>query len=296
MASPVYSSSYIVGLGLPVGLFVGCRCLFLQEISGEGGGVVAFSGDSTVRFIFSLFKNAGLDFFLVRILPEIFCFPCAFSGDCVGGIRSLAVDVGRLEHEGVSCGWFGADEVFFDASFCVGSRIHRELISAGYVEGVCSIAELVTNDMDARGRGIVLSLRSGSDDLAVIRDCFVRSAIHLFVFSSWCSFLPLPGLLLVDWVLPVRRPATEPGDWMDCPGRSTGKWHAFSVLLTGFKDLFVDLGSGREFHPEFFFIAGDGEGSACGSDGRRRQGSLGALVTDFYIIFFFHQECLRGWM
>ena len=79
---------------------------------------------------------------------------------------------------------------------------------------------------------------------------------------------------------------------MDCPGRSTGKWHAFSVLLTGFKDLFVDLGSGREFHPEFFFIAGDGEGSACGSDGRRRQGWLGALVTDFYVIFSLTRSAL----
>ena len=110
-----------------------------------------------MRFTFSLLKKAGLDFFPLRILPGIFCFPCVFSGDCVGGIRSLAVVVGRLEDEGVSCGWFGADEVFFDASFCVGSRIHRELISAGYVEGVCSIAGLVTTDM-AGGRGIVLSL------------------------------------------------------------------------------------------------------------------------------------------
>ena len=79
---------------------------------------------------------------------------------------------------------------------------------------------------------------------------------------------------------------------MDCPGRSTGKLHAFSVLLTGFKDLFVDLGFGREFHPEFFFIAGDGEGSACGSDGRRRRGSLGALALDFYVILYFVRGAL----
>ncbi|KAF8645837.1 hypothetical protein HU200_066082 [Digitaria exilis] len=122
------------------------------------------------------------------------------------------------------------------------------------------------------GWGIILSLQSGSDDLVVVCGYFVRFVLHLLVFWSWCSLIPLAGLLLVDWVLP------------DCPGRSTANWHAFGMLLTGFEDLFVDSGSGRESHPAFF-IAGDGEDLACGNDGRRRRGSLGALDAVFYVIF-----------
>ena len=76
-------------------------------------------------------------------------------------------------------------------------------------------------------------------------------------------------MLLVDWSSLVRPLASVSGEIGDCPGRSTGKWHAFSVLLTGFKDLFVDLSSGREFHPQFF-IAGDGESLACGNGVRWR--------------------------
>ena len=64
------------------------------------------------------------------------------------------------------------------------------------------------------------------------------------------------------------------------------------MLLMGFEDLFVDLGSGCEFHLGFFFIAGDGEGSACGSDGRRRRGSLGAFALDFYVILYFVRGAL----
>ncbi|PAN11982.1 hypothetical protein PAHAL_2G233400 [Panicum hallii] len=121
--------------------------------------------------------------------------------------------------------------------------------------------------MAAGGRGIVLSLRSGSDGLVVLCDCFVRFVLHLLVCSSWCSSVPVAGLLLVDWVVPVRPPTTEPGECMDRSGGSTDKWHAYSsALLMGFEDLFVVSGSGREFHPGFFFITGDGEGSACGSE------------------------------
>jgi hypothetical protein len=90
----------------------------------------------------------------------------------------------------------------------------------------------------------------------------------------------------------MRVPATKPGEWKDRPERSTDKWHASSVLLMGFEDLFVDSGSGREFHPGFFFIAGDGEGSACGSYGRRRRGSLGAPALDFYVILSFIRGAL----
>jgi hypothetical protein len=41
----------------------------------------------------------GLDFFPVQSSSGIFCFLHAFSGDYVGGDRSLAVHVGRLGHE-----------------------------------------------------------------------------------------------------------------------------------------------------------------------------------------------------
>jgi hypothetical protein len=54
----------------------------------------------------------------------------------------------------------------------------------------------------------------------------------------------------------------------------------------GFEDLFVNSGSGREFHPGFFFIAGDGEGSACGRDSRRRRwrrrSCFGLLCNSFF--------------
>ena len=85
---------------------------------------------------------------------------------------------------------------------------------------------------------------------------------------------------------------TEPSEWKDCPGHSNDKWHVFSMLLMGFEYLFVDSGSGLEFHSEFFFIARDGEGLACGSDGRRWRGSLGALALDFYVILSFVRGAL----
>ena len=59
----------------------------------------------------------------------------------------------------------------------------------------------------------------------------------------------------------------------------------------GFENLFIDLGSSLEFHPEFF-IVGDGEGLACGNGGRQRQGSLGAPSVDFYVIFSFDRSAL----
>nr|TKW17155.1 hypothetical protein SEVIR_5G347400v2 [Setaria viridis]TKW17156.1 hypothetical protein SEVIR_5G347400v2 [Setaria viridis] len=86
----------------------------------------------------------------------------------------------------------------------------------------------------------ILSLRSGSDDLVVVCDYFVRFALHLLICPSWCSSVTLAGLSLVDWVLLVRQPATEPGDCEDCPARSMEKWHASRVLLMGFEDLFID--------------------------------------------------------
>ncbi|RCV27669.1 hypothetical protein SETIT_5G343000v2 [Setaria italica] len=74
----------------------------------------------------------------------------------------------------------------------------------------------------------ILSLRSGSDDLVVVCDYFVRFALHLLICLSWCSSVTLAGLSLVDWVL------------SDCPARSMEKWHVSRVLLMGFEDLFID--------------------------------------------------------
>ena len=88
----------------------------------------------------------------------------------------------------------------------------------------------------------------------------------------------------------MRRSATEPGECEDHPGRSADKRHASGVLLIGFENLFIDSGFGLEFHLEFFFIAGDGEGLACGNGGRQRQGSLGAPSVDFYVIFSFDRS------
>ena len=90
----------------------------------------------------------------------------------------------------------------------------------------------------------------------------------------------------------MRRSVSEPGECEDRLGHSAHKWHASGVLLMGFENLFVDSGSGLEFHLEFFFIAGDGEGLACGNCGRQRQGSLGAPSVDFYVIFSFDRSAL----
>ena len=132
--------------------------------------------------------------------------------------------------------------------------------------------------------GIVLSLRSGYDIHNVVRDCFVR----LFSTSSGVRAgvlrVPLRDCCVVDWALLVRRSATEPGECEDHPGRSADKRHASGVLLIGFENLFIDSGFGLEFHLEFFFIAGDGEGLACGNGGRQRQRSFGAPSVDFYVI------------
>jgi len=94
-------------------------------------------------------------------------------------------------------------------------------------------------------------------------------------------------LLLGDLACPVRRLATEPGECEDCPGRSADSRHAFGVLMMGFKNLFVDSGSGLEFHLEFVFIARGGDGSACGKTGQQRRRSVGAPVLDFYVFFSF---------
>ena len=222
-------------------------------------------------------------FFPVSNLSGIFCLLCGFSGGlCDGDEQGLVVLVDYVDHQlGVLCRGFGIDVVFFAASLCVDFGFLCELLFIDGAHIVSGVADLVSDGMVAGGRGIVLSLRSGSNSLVIRCDCFVRFVLHLLVCSSWCSSVPLAGLLLVDWVVSVRRPATEPGEWKDCPGRSTDKWHAFSMLLMGFEYLFVDSGSGLEFHSGFFFIARDGEGLACGSDGRRWRGSLVLLLWIF---------------
>ena len=94
-----------------------------------------------------------------------------------------------------------------------------------------------------------MSLQSGSDDH------FGRLVLHLLMLG-WCTFVPLVGMLLVDWVWPVRQLVSEPGGCEDRPRRSTNKRHALGVLLKGIGDLFVNSGSGHELHFGFFFHCG----------------------------------------
>ena len=91
-----------------------------------------------------------------------------------------------------------------------------------------------------------MSLQSGFDGH------FGRLVLHLLALG-WCSFVPLAGVLLVDWNWPVRQSVFEPGECKDRPRCSTNKQHAFGVILKGIEDLFVDLGSGHELHFGFFF-------------------------------------------
>ena len=118
--------------------------------------------------------------------------------------------------------------------------------------------------------------------------------VHLLVLG-WCTFVHLVGMLLVDWVWPVRQLVSEPGGCEDRPRRSTNKRHALGVLLKGIEDLFVDSGSERELHFGFFFIAGDGEDSFYGNVGQQRRQMLDAPVVDLYVIsLFFRGTRFKG--
>ena len=105
-----------------------------------------------------------------------------------------------------------------------------------------------------------MSLQSGFDGH------FGRLVLHLLALG-WCSFVPLAGVLLVDWNWPVRQSVFEPGECKDRPRCSTNKQHAFGVILKGIEDLFVDLGSGHELHFGFFFFmvvrASEADTSEC---------------------------------
>ena len=171
----------------------------------------------------------GLDFFSMRS-SGIFCFLHDFCGDFVGDDRSLAVDVGRLGQEGVLWGGFNIDDAFLNVFFCVGARIRCDLICTRFVQGISPGLQPPILLLEVEGLFLSLSV---SDDLIVICDFFCEVCSPLLVCSSWCSSVPLVGLLLVDWVVPVRRPATEPGEWKDCPERSTDKWHTSSGPLMG---------------------------------------------------------------
>lgn len=94
----------------------------------------------------------GLDFFLLWTSTGIFCYLLDFSSVYVDGGQSLAVVDGRVVcHDGVLCGGFDSDDVFFVNLLCVGVPIHCEFHNANRVDNVCSIADLVTNDKIARG-------------------------------------------------------------------------------------------------------------------------------------------------
>ena len=80
-----------------------------------------------------------------------------------------------VDHQlGVLCGGFGIDVVFFAASLCVDFGFLCELLFIDGAHIVSGVADLVTDGMAAGGQGIVLSLRSSSDGLVIVCDCFVR--------------------------------------------------------------------------------------------------------------------------
>ena len=103
--------------------------------------------------------------------------------------------VDYVDHQlSVLCGGFGIDVVFFAASLCVDFGFLCELLFIDGAHIVSGVADLVSDGMTAGGRGIVLSLRSGSNSLVIGCDCFVRFVLHLLVSSWWCSLVPLTGL------------------------------------------------------------------------------------------------------
>jgi hypothetical protein len=94
-------------------------------------------------------------------------------------------------------------------------------------------------------------------------------------------------LLLVGQSLPVMRLVSVSGESGVCPGCSTVKQHG--VLLMGFKN--QDSLSNLESEASFwiFFIAGDGGGPGCGSDGPRWQRALVAPIIYLMCNFIFLQ-------
>ena len=97
---------------------------------------------------------------------------------------------------------FDTHDVLHDDFFCVGAQILCELY---FVVGLAS-----NDDMTAGDQRFVLSLQSGFDGH------FGRLVLHLLALG-WCSFVPLAGVLLVDWNWPVRQSVFEPGECKDHP-------------------------------------------------------------------------------
>jgi hypothetical protein len=64
----------------------------------------------------------------------------------------------------------------------------------------------VTKDMVTGGWRIARSLQGGS----VVCSCLVRLVYHLLACMGRWSFVPLAGLLPVDWRMLVRRPCQIP--------------------------------------------------------------------------------------
>jgi hypothetical protein len=165
--------------------------------SGAEGGGVGGSGDDVDDFDASFFGAAPwrFDFFLMCFMSGSFCALRAVSGDYVVGGWSLVVNVRRLVHEGVLCGWISIDSVFLDVLFCVSACVCRKLINVGCVQGVFSTVRLAFTHMVAGGRGNVVYLQSGLDDLGVIDDCFLRFAYQLVVKPGWVLIPTFGGSL-----------------------------------------------------------------------------------------------------
>ena len=100
-----------------------------------------------------------------------FCFLLLFSA--VGGGRLAVVDE-IVEHgDGVLCGGFCTNVVFFDVALCDGIRVLCGLLCAGCGYDVSGIANLAANDMDGEGRRIFLYLQGGLIDRGVDWDYLV---------------------------------------------------------------------------------------------------------------------------
>ena len=80
-----------------------------------------------------------------------------------------------VEHgDGVLCGGFCTNVVFFDVALCDGIRVLCGLLCAGCGYDVSGIANLAAVDMDGEGRRIFLYLQGGLIDRGVDWDYLVR--------------------------------------------------------------------------------------------------------------------------
>jgi hypothetical protein len=167
------------------------------------------------------------------------------------------------EHQGV-----------LDVLFCVSARVHRKL-------------RLAFTHMVAGGRGNVVYLQSGLDDLGVVDDCFLRFAYQLVVKPGWVLIPTFGGSftlrgessssVLGCMASLAASDSSYAGDVMAFrhlsmqPGRSTVTKQVILLLKTASKTMLLRRRGGRL--------------QAVCSD-RRRRGGPGGLYKDCVVILF----------